>query len=99
MEVYLLEDANINFVNGFSGKVTYKSLPDGRLFLERQEIGMNLSLISDKDSVAVYGSQRLDEISNGDWLLNKTSNFSVSDNLENINARDWKNQKELSKFR
>ncbi len=95
VEVYLLEDANINFVNGFSGKVTYKSLPDGRLFLERQEIGMNLSLVSDKDSVAVYGSQRLNEISNGDWLLNKTSNFSVSDNLENINARDWKNQKEF----
>ena len=42
VEVYLLEDANINFVNGFSGKVTYKSLPDGRLFLERQENGMNL---------------------------------------------------------
>ena len=95
VEVYLLEDANINFVNGFKGKVTYKSLPDGRLFPERQEIGMNLSLISDKDSVAVYGSQRLDEISNGDWLLNKTSNFSVSDNLENVNARDWKKQEEF----
>lgn len=92
IEVYFQKDANINFVNGFRGKVLYKLQPDGRIFTDKQEIGINLSLLPNNDTISLYGSQRFDELSNGDWLLKKTSYSSTSTDLEKVNAREWKDQ-------
>lgn len=95
IEVYFQKEANINFVNGLRGKVTYKKQSDGKLFISQQQLGINLSILSGKDTAAVYGSQRLDEISNGNWLLNKTTYYSTSEKLDNIKARDWSHQEEF----
>ncbi|RLD61888.1 MAG: carboxypeptidase-like regulatory domain-containing protein, partial [Bacteroidetes bacterium] len=95
IEVYFKNEANINFVNGFKGKVSYKIQPNGKLFLNQQHLGINLSLLQDKDTTVIYGSQRIDDFSNGNWLLNKRTYYSTSEELEYVKARNWKYQTEF----
>lgn len=93
---YIQEEANINFVNGFKANVSYRKTEEGSWFYNEQDISLSLSLKLNKDTVSKYGSQRIDEISAGNWLVNKTTQYSTSERLNNVKARDWKNQAEFA---
>ena len=94
---YIQKEANINFVNGFQSTVSYKQTDDeNSWFYNYQEISFNLSLTLNKDTVSKYGSERINEISAGNWLVNKTTQYSTEKRLNNVRARDWKNQSEFT---
>ncbi|WP_282036326.1 DUF5686 and carboxypeptidase-like regulatory domain-containing protein [Saccharicrinis aurantiacus] len=89
------KEANINFVNGFKGKVAYKQLPNGDWFYDKQSIDINMSLTLNKDT-SQYDSERIDQVSSGNWLVNKSTIYSTSSNLDNIEGNQWKFQDEFS---
>jgi hypothetical protein len=92
---YVQEEANINFVNGFRSNVDYKKTDEGKWFYDNQEISLNMALTLNKDTVSRYGSQRIDQISSGNWLITKTTNYSTSKRLDEIKPRYWKSQPEF----
>lgn len=96
IDVYINLKANLNFVNGFKGQVSYKKLPDGNWFYNSQNIGVNLSLTSNKDSASNYSSKRIDNIEKGNWLINKYIQYSASEGLNGIKAREWKQRPEFA---
>jgi hypothetical protein len=93
---YVQEKANINFVNGFKSNVNYSKTYDDKWFYDNQEISLNLALSLNKDTVSKYGSQRIDEISSGNWLVTKTTQYSTSKRLNEIRPGNWKNQPEFA---
>lgn len=94
---YVQQEANINFVNGFKANVNYRKLENSDTwFYDEQNISLSLSLTLNKDSVSRYDSQRIDQISSGNWMVNKTTQYSTSLRLENVEAREWKNQPEFA---
>lgn len=95
IEAFISGKANLNFVNGFKGTVDYKTLPNGQYFYDTQSIGINLSIRLNKDSTS-YSSKRMEQIASGNWLINKTIQYSNSEKLTNISPDDWKNQPEFS---
>ncbi len=95
IEVYLPREANLNFINGFKGEVRYKKQPNGKWFYDRQTIGVNMSLIVNKDTLSRYSSQRIDNISSGNWLVNKTTLYSTSPRLDVKKAYKWKDMQEF----
>ena len=92
---YVQEEANINFVNGFRTNVNYSKTEENTWFYNDQEISLNLALTLNKDTVSKYGSQRIDEVSSGNWLVTKTTKYSTSKRLDDIRPRNWKNQPEF----
>ena len=94
INAYIQEEANINFVNGFKAKVSYKKTEPEAWFYNEQQISLNLALTLNKDT-SNYDSQRVHEISNGNWLINKTTQYSTSDRLDKIKAKDWEKQPEF----
>ena len=92
---YVQKEANINFVNGFKSNVNYTQNADGVWFYDNQEISLNLALFENKDTTARYGSQRIDDISSGNWLVTKTTQYSTSKRLDEVRPRAWKNQPEF----
>ena len=92
---YVQEEANINFVNGFKANVNYSKTDDNIWFYNNQEISLNLALTLNKDTVSKYGSQRIDEVTSGNWLVTKTTQYSTSKRLNEIRPRNWKNQPEF----
>lgn len=96
IDVYINLKANLNFVNGFKGQVSYKKLPDGNWFYNSQNIGVNLSLTSNKDSASNYSSKRIDNIEKGNWLINKYIQYSTSEGLNGIKAGEWKQRPEFA---
>jgi len=92
---YVQEEANINFVNGFKANVNYAQTDESIWFYNNQEISLNLALTLNKDTVSKYDSQRIDEISSGNWLVTKTTQYSTSKRLEEVRPRNWKNQPEF----
>ena len=95
IEVHIPGEANLNFVKGFRGKVKYKLLPEGRWFYDKQDVRINLSLNPEKDSVSVYSSRRVDDIAGGNWIVNKLTQYSVSERLDRIDAKEWSQQAEF----
>ncbi|WP_297090164.1 DUF5686 and carboxypeptidase-like regulatory domain-containing protein [uncultured Draconibacterium sp.] len=93
---YVQEEANINFVNGYRSNVQYRKTPDGTWFYDEQQISLNLSLMLNKDTVSRYGSQRIDQISSGNWMVNKTTQYSTSKQLDEVKGRNWKLQPEFA---
>ena len=85
-------EANLNFINGFKGHVRYQQLPDGRWFYGARQVDINMSLTLNKDTATVYDSQRINEVSNGNWLIHKSTVYSTSAQLNNVKASEWKNQ-------
>jgi len=96
IDAYISKDANLNFVNGFKGNVTYKKLPEGGWFYDEQKVGVNLSISLNKDSVSAYSSRRMDNVSKGNWLINKSTHYSTSTRLDDVRAGAWKNQPEFA---
>ncbi|MGE0077012.1 MAG: DUF5686 family protein [Bacteroidales bacterium] len=99
IETYFRKEANVNFVSGFKGSVLYTKQEDGGVFLAKQEININLAISLKKDT-SQYASKRVDNVSNGNWVLNKTTYYSTDKTLNTIKASEWKNQEEfkLKKF-
>ena len=99
IETYFRKEANVNFVSGFKGSVSYTKQEDGGVFLAKQEININLAISLKKDT-SQYASKRVDNVSNGNWVLNKTTYYSTDKTLNTIKASEWKNQEEfkLKKF-
>ncbi|KOH44566.1 DUF5686 and carboxypeptidase-like regulatory domain-containing protein [Sunxiuqinia dokdonensis] len=95
IDVYIARQANLNFVNGFKGRVDYLKLPDGSWFYDEQRVQLNMSLTLNKDSLSNYSSKRADNISNGNWLINKSIHYSTSGRLNKIEASDWGKQPEF----
>lgn len=95
INAYISQDANLNFVNGFRGQVSYKQMPDGNWFYHDQSLAINLALSMNKDSISVYSSERADNVSNGNWLINKSSQYSTTERLDNIDPEDWQEQPEF----
>jgi len=93
---YIQKEANINFVNGFQANVSYRKTDQDYWFFKDQEISFNMSLSLNKDTVSKYGSERINEISAGNWLVNKTTQYSMANRLSQVKARDWKNQPEFA---
>lgn len=94
---YIQKEANINFVNGFQATVSYKKTEDENIwFYNNQEISFNMSLALNKDTVSRYGSERINEISAGNWLVNKTTQYSTAKRLTRVRAREWKYQPEFN---
>ncbi|QGY46546.1 carboxypeptidase-like regulatory domain-containing protein [Maribellus comscasis] len=93
---YVQEEANINFVNGFKARVNYSKSEEGKWFYDDQEISLNLALRLNKDTTSRYGSQRIDEIDSGNWLISKTTEYSTSPEINEIKPRNWKNLPEFA---
>lgn len=93
---YLQEEANINFVNGFKSNINYSKTDNNIWFYDNQEISLNLALKLNKDTASRYGTQRIDEISSGNWLVTKTTNYSTSKLLNEVKPRNWRNQPEFA---
>jgi len=92
---YIQKEANINFVNGFGADVTYQKTEGEKWFYKDQEISFNLSITLNKDTLSKYGSERIDEISEGNWLVNKTTLYSTSKRLNHVKSGEWKSQTEF----
>ena len=96
VNVYFREQANINFVSGFSSTLAYKEQDNGKQFLSYQDIKINLSFADNKsDKKGINASQRVEKVSGGNWLLNKTTVLSTSKKLERIEAKLWNTQDEF----
>ena len=93
---YVQKEANINFVNGFKANVNYAKTADSIWFYNNQEISLNMALTLNKDTASKYGSQRIDEISSGNWLVTKSTKYSTSKLLDEVKPRNWKNQPEFA---
>ncbi|KJF43928.1 DUF5686 and carboxypeptidase-like regulatory domain-containing protein [Draconibacterium sediminis] len=93
---YVQEEANINFVNGYRSNVQYKKDENGTWFYDNQQISLNLSLTLNKDTVSRYGSQRIDQISSGNWMVNKITQYSTSEHLDQIRGYNWRSQPEFA---
>lgn len=93
---YVQKEANINFVNGFKANVNYSKDDNGNCFYNNQNISLNLALTLNRDTVSKYGSQRIDDISSGNWLVTKSTHYSTSKRLDEIRPRNWKNQPEFT---
>jgi hypothetical protein len=96
IEVHIPREANLNFVNGFKGNVSFKKMPDGKWFYDSQKVDINLAFTLNKDSVTKYSSQRIKEVSSGTWLINKTTQYSTSRHLDKVNPEKWKSQPEFA---
>ncbi len=96
IEVYLPKEANLNFINGFKGNVKYKKMPNGTWFYNQQRIGINMSLTLNKDTASNYSSQRIDNVASGNWLINKSTSYSTSEQLTPAKAYEWKNSPEFA---
>ncbi len=96
IEVYLPKEANLNFINGFKGNVRYKKGADGGWFYDEQRIGINMALVLNKDTASSYSSKRVDNVTSGNWLINKSTQYSTSPQLNAAKAYDWKNQPEFA---
>ena len=96
IDAYISKDANLNFVNGFEGHVTYIKLQGGTWFYNDQKIGINLTFSQNKDSISNYSSKRMDNVTSGNWLINKYTHYSTSARLNRLNASAWKNQPEFA---
>ncbi|PKQ61428.1 hypothetical protein BZG02_15865 [Labilibaculum filiforme] len=95
IEANIPQEANLNFVNGFKGKVNYKKRNEGGWFYEEQEVGLNMSLRINKDSLSNYSSKRMENVSSGNWLISKTTRYSTAERLNEVKASVWKNQAEF----
>ncbi len=93
---YIQKEANINFVNGFQANVSYRKTEQDYWFYNDQEINFNMSLSLNNDTVSKYDSERINEISTGNWLVNKTTQYATAKRLNHVKARDWKNQPEFA---
>ena len=93
---YIQKEANINFVNGFRAKVNYSKNDKDEWFYDEQQISLNLSLKLNKDTVSLYGSQRINDVSKGNWFVTKDTKFSTSKELNEIKPRNWNNRPEFS---
>lgn len=93
---YVQEEANINFVNGYKSNVSFKKMPEGNWFYDEQEISLNMALILNKDTVSKYGSQRIDQVAGGNWLVTKTTQYSTSKHLDEVKGHEWKRQPEFA---
>lgn len=93
---YVQEEANINFVNGYRSNVQYRKDKEGTWFYDNQQISLNLSLMLNKDTVSRYGSQRIDQISSGNWMVNKITQYSTSQHLDEIRGYNWRSQPEFA---
>ncbi len=96
IEAHIPKEANLNFINGFSSFVSYQKLPQGGWFYDEQQIHINMSLTLNKDTTAGYDSQRVDHVSSGNWLINKSAIYSNSIGLNHIKPEEWKNQPEFT---
>ncbi len=95
IDAYISEKANINFVNGFNASVSYTKQPNGSWFFNKQDVKINMALTLNKDSVSKYSSKRVDNISKGNWLINKVTLYSTSDRLSEVNPKNWNDQPEF----
>lgn len=95
IRVHIPKEANLNFVNGFKGAVTYQKLPNGKWFYDQQQIDINMSLSLNKDTAITYDSQRVNHIESGNWLISKSTIYTDSEQLENIKPSEWKYQPEF----
>ncbi|WP_430972761.1 DUF5686 family protein [Sunxiuqinia rutila] len=95
INAYIAREANLNFVNGFKSNVSYKYTPGEGWFYDLQDIRINLALSLNKDSLSTYSSKRADNISSGNWLINKSMHYSTSQRLNNIAPSEWTKQPEF----
>lgn len=95
IDAFISEKANLNFVNGFKANVGYIKQPNGQWFYNKQDIKINLALSLNKDSVSKYSSKRVDNITQGNWLINKTTLYSTSERLKKVNPKNWYEQPEF----
>ncbi len=95
IDAFISEKANINFINGFKANVSYLKQPDGKWFYNKQDIKLNLALSLNKDSISKYSSERVDNITKGNWLINKTTLYSTSDRLDEVKPEEWYQQPEF----
>jgi len=97
VNAYIKKEANINFVNGFQAVVSYKKTEDENVwFYNNQAISFNMSFTLNNDTASKYDAQRINEISAGNWLVNKTTQYSTTKRLDHVRAREWKNQPEFN---
>ncbi len=95
IDAYISKEANLNFVNGFDAHVIYNKLPDNSWFYDEQQIRINLAFTLNKDSASNYSSKRIDNVSKGNWLINKSTRYSNSARLNQVRASMWRGQPEF----
>jgi len=95
INTYIAREANFNFVNGFESNITYSKHADGKWFYEEQRIKLNLSLILNRDSLTRYSSKRVNNITNGNWIITRSINYSTASRLDEIAPSLWSKQPEF----
>lgn len=94
IQVYFKKEANVNFVDGFKGEVTYTKQNDGLYFMNKQENRINISVKPERDTT-LYSSTRVDNVSSGAWLVNKTTLYSTEEELDRIDPANWRTQEQF----
>jgi len=95
INTYIAQEANFNFVNGFESNITYSKHADGKWFYEEQKIKLNLSLILNKDSITRYSSLRVNNVTNGNWIITRSINYSTASRLDEVEPSLWSKQPEF----
>lgn len=94
IDLYFQKQANINFVNGFKANIAYKANAEGKTYLNHQNLAINLSVFGNNNADKLYASDRVDKVSNGNWLLNKTSYYSPK-KLDPVHAHLWRDDEDF----
>ncbi|MGQ1946947.1 DUF5686 family protein [Geofilum sp. OHC36d9] len=96
MEVHIPKEANLNFVKGFRGRVTFQKTPDGQWFYQEQDVRINMSLEMDDKTDSLYSSQKVDDISGGNWIVNKLTQYALTDDQNSQETKSWAESPEFA---
>jgi hypothetical protein len=89
MEVNIPKEANLNFVNGFRGHVSFQKTPQGEWFYREQDVRINMSLTLNSETDSLYSSETVDNISSGNWIVNKLTQYALTNDPESQNNNTW----------
>jgi hypothetical protein len=96
MEVNIPKEANLNFVKGFRGRITFQKTPEGKWFYQEQDVRINMSLALNNETDSLYSSETVDDISSGNWIVNKLTQYALTDNLKSPENNSWSESPEFA---
>ena len=96
MEVNIPKEANLNFVNGFRGHVSFQKTPQGEWFYREQDVRINMSLTLNNETDSLYSSETVDNISSGNWIVNKLTQYALTNELKSTEGNSWAESPEFA---
>ncbi|WP_291862731.1 DUF5686 and carboxypeptidase-like regulatory domain-containing protein [Marinilabilia sp.] len=96
MEVNIPKESNLNFVKGFRGHVLFQKTPEGEWFYREQDVRINMSLAINNETDSLYSSETVVDISSGNWIVNKLTQYALTDDLKSAKNNSWSESPEFA---